>query len=86
MPEFVYFPPKAHIRAALRCQTCHGPVETMTTYAARTGPRLPNDLLNLVGLRPAPPPLTMGWCVDCHREQNAKHKMHAPLDCVTCHH
>ena len=87
LPEFVYFPHKAHIRAQLRCQTCHGPVETMTTYAAvRTGQRLSNDLLNLVGLRPAQPPLTMGWCIDCHRDQNAKRGTHAPLDCVTCHH
>jgi hypothetical protein len=87
MPEFVYFPHKAHLRAQLKCQTCHGPVETMTTYAAvRTGQRLSNDLLNLVGLRPAPPSLTMGWCIDCHRDQNAKRGTHAPLDCVTCHH
>jgi hypothetical protein len=87
VPEFVYFPHKAHIRAQLKCQTCHGPVETMTTYAAvRTGQRLSNDLLNLVGLRPAPPSLTMGWCIDCHRDQNAKRGTHAPLDCVTCHH
>jgi hypothetical protein len=86
MPEFVYFPHKAHLRADLRCQTCHGPVETMTTYNARTGPRLTNDLLNLVGLRPAQPPLTMGWCIDCHRQQNATRGTRAPIDCVTCHH
>jgi hypothetical protein len=24
-------------------------------------------------------PLTMGWCVDCHRQR------HAPTDCWTCH-
>jgi len=70
----------------VKCQTCHGPVETMTTYGARTGPRLTNDLLNLVGLRPAQPPLTMGWCVDCHRKENATRNTRAPLDCVTCHH
>jgi hypothetical protein len=58
----------------------------MTTFGARTGPRLSNDLLNLVGLRPTQPPLTMGWCVDCHREQNATRRTQAPLDCVTCHH
>lgn len=86
MPEFTYFPHKAHVRAGLRCQTCHGPVETMTTVGAETGPRLANDLLNLVGMRMAAPPLSMGWCVECHREQNAKHGTKAPLDCVTCHH
>jgi len=86
LPEFTYFPHKAHIRASVTCQTCHGPVETMTTFGAETGPRLTNDLLTLVGLRPAPPPLTMGWCLDCHRRQNATAGAHAPLDCVTCHH
>ena len=43
----------------------------MRVVGAQTGPRLANDLANLVGLRPAPRPLTMGWCVDCHRQQNA---------------
>jgi hypothetical protein len=85
LPEFTYFPHKAHIRAAIRCQTCHGPVETMTTVAASTGPTLVNDMLNLVGLKPSAPTLTMGWCVECHRAENAR-GMHAPLDCVTCHH
>jgi cytochrome c7-like protein/class III cytochrome C family protein len=86
LPEFTHFPHKAHIRAELQCQTCHGPVETMTTVSARTGPTLVNDMLNLTGLRPAPPPLSMGWCVDCHRQQNAARGMRAPLDCVVCHH
>ena len=86
LPEFTYFPHKAHIRAELACQTCHGPVEAMTTVAANTGPTLTNDLLNLAGLRPAPPPLSMGWCVDCHRQQNATRGTQAPLDCVMCHH
>jgi Cytochrome c7 and related cytochrome c/Class III cytochrome C family len=86
LPEFTYFPHKAHIRAEVACQTCHGPVDTMTTVAATTGPTLTNDLLNLVGLRPAPPRLTMGWCVDCHRQQNATRGTQAPLDCVVCHH
>jgi len=86
LPEFTYFPHKAHIRAEIRCQTCHGAVETMTTVAAAPGPTLANDLLNLVGFKPSAPPLTMGWCVECHRQQNATRKMQAPLDCVTCHH
>jgi hypothetical protein len=86
LPEFTYFPHKAHIRAEIACQTCHGLVETMTTVGAVTGPSLVNDMLNLVGLRPSPPPLTMGWCVDCHRQQNARRNTQAPLDCVMCHH
>jgi cytochrome c7-like protein/class III cytochrome C family protein len=86
VPEFTYFPHKAHVRGGVRCQTCHGPVETMTTVGATTGPRIMNDLLNLTGMRPASPPLTMGWCIDCHRDQNATRGAKAPLDCVTCHH
>jgi hypothetical protein len=86
VPEFTYFPHKPHIRAEVECQTCHGPVETMTTVAAATGPSLVNDMLNLVGFQPSPPPLTMGWCIDCHRSQNASRGTQAPLDCVTCHH
>ncbi|HEY7649901.1 MAG TPA: cytochrome c3 family protein [Methylomirabilota bacterium] len=86
IPEFTHFPHKPHVRAGVRCQTCHGPVETMTTVAAETGQQLGNDLLNLVGLKPPPPLLTMGWCVECHRRENATHGTQAPLDCVTCHH
>lgn len=86
VPEFAYFPHKPHLRGGLACQTCHGPIERMRVVGARTGQDLGNDLLRLVGLRPAPPPLTMGWCVDCHRVQNATRGMRAPLDCVACHH
>ena len=86
MPEFTYFPHKSHIRAGVTCQTCHGPVETMTTVGANTGPRLVNDLLNVAGFRTAAPPLSMGWCIECHREHNATRGAAAPLDCVTCHH
>lgn len=86
VPEYVYFPHKAHVRAAVTCQTCHGPVETMAVVAAKTGQTLTNDLLNLVGLAPAPPPLTMGWCVECHTRTNAKDGTKAPLECATCHH
>ncbi|HET7341026.1 MAG TPA: c-type cytochrome [Methylomirabilota bacterium] len=86
VPEFTHFPHKAHIRAELACQTCHGPIERMRVVGSPTGPRLLNDLARLVGMKPSPPPLTMGWCVDCHRQQNATRKMQAPLDCVVCHH
>jgi len=86
LPEFTYFPHKAHVRAQVACQTCHGPVEAMTTVAAATGPTVVNDLLGLLGTRPAPPPLTMGWCIECHRAENAARGTKAPLDCVACHH
>jgi len=85
VPEFTYFPHKPHVRAGVACQSCHGPIEQMRVVGANTGPSIVNDLQNLIGLRPAPRPLSMGWCIDCHREQNAKGKQ-APLDCVACHH
>ncbi len=86
VPEFVYFPHKPHIRAEIKCQQCHGKVEEMTTVAAQTGPRITNDLLHLLGMRAAPPPLSMGWCIECHRQQNLTKKTKAPLECVACHH
>ena len=34
-------------------------------------------------------PLSMGWCVNCHRDVNengvAGHRVYAPTDCTTCH-
>jgi mono/diheme cytochrome c family protein len=86
LPEFTYFSHKAHVGAGVACQTCHGPIERMREVGARTGPRLVNDLMNLVGLQPSPPPFSMGWCVQCHREQNATRGTRAPLDCIACHH
>jgi mono/diheme cytochrome c family protein len=86
LPEFTYFTHKAHVRFGLACQACHGPIERMRVVGADTGPSLANDLMNLIGLKPPPRPLTMGWCVECHREQNAARGARAPLDCVTCHH
>ncbi len=29
MPDFVFFEHWPHIRAGVKCQTCHGPIETM---------------------------------------------------------
>ena len=86
VPEFSYFPHKPHVRAGVACQSCHGPIERMPVVGADTGPRLMNDLLRLTGLRPAAPALSMGWCLECHRTQNATRGTRAPLDCVACHH
>jgi len=80
VPEYVYFAHKPHITAGVACQTCHGSVQTMDVVGAKTGPSLVHDLLNLVGLAWTPPPLTMGWCVECHTARKAS------LECMTCHH
>jgi mono/diheme cytochrome c family protein len=87
IPDFTYFTHKSHVRAGVECQTCHGPIERMPRVGADAlGPWIGNDLLNLVRVRPVNRPFTMGWCIDCHRDQNAKKGTSAPLDCVACHH
>jgi mono/diheme cytochrome c family protein len=86
IPEFTYFPHKPHLRAGVACQSCHGPIERMPVVGAQTGPQLANDLMHVAGLRPGPPPLSMGWCIECRRQENAARGMRAPLDCVACHH
>jgi Cytochrome c7 and related cytochrome c len=60
LPDHVFFTHEKHIAAGLRCQQCHGEVETMDVVRRAS-------------------PLTMGWCVDCHRLRKA------PTDCWTCH-
>ena len=85
IPEFTQFPHKPHVRAGVACQRCHGPIERMRVVGAATGPQLGHDLKRLVGLSSPSPPLSMGWCIECHRAENRKGAK-APLDCVTCHH
>ncbi len=86
MPEFTFFPHAPHVRFPIACQTCHGPIERMRVVGADTGPAWLHDLQVLVGFKPPSRALTMGWCIECHREQNATRGAKAPLDCVTCHH
>ena len=72
VPEYAAFPHSAHVLAGLQCQTCHGRIEAMEQVAAITGQSIINDLQNLAGIPAAPPKLTMGWCVECHRTVNEK--------------
>jgi mono/diheme cytochrome c family protein len=72
IPEYAQFPHKPHVQAGLQCQTCHGRIEAMEQVAAVTGQSIVNDLQNLAGIPAAPPKLTMGWCVECHRTANEK--------------
>ena len=70
LPDFVYFDHRPHVNNGVRCQSCHGPVETMQRV------RQVSDL-------------SMGWCVDCHRQANRTgiqgRRAHATLDCTGCH-
>ena len=70
LPDFVYFDHRAHVNATIRCQQCHGPIETMQRVRQYES-------------------LSMGWCVNCHRDVNKNgvngKTVHASTDCVTCH-
>ncbi|MDG2194851.1 MAG: c-type cytochrome [Polaribacter sp.] len=50
LPDFAYYNHSQHVTVAgLKCQKCHGPVETMDEVYQFSS-------------------LTMGWCIDCHKE------------------
>ena len=51
LPDFTYFNHSVHVRGGVKCQTCHGPVETMERMRQHAT-------------------LSMGWCIECHRENN----------------
>jgi hypothetical protein len=71
LPAFSCFDHRAHVKAGVTCQHCHGSVETM-------------DRVRQVA------DLSMGWCVNCHREAGengvAGNKVQPSTDCSTCHH
>jgi mono/diheme cytochrome c family protein len=59
LPDFAYFNHSQHVKVAgLRCQTCHGPVETMKEVYQYS-------------------PLTMKWCIQCHKRTNVNFKGNA---------
>lgn len=73
IPDHAHFPHMRHVNAGLECQECHGPVETMAEIeipVANTGVRY-----GIV----RPNTLEMGWCIECHRERQAR------TDCFVCH-
>jgi hypothetical protein len=59
LPDLVYFNHSQHVKVGkLRCQTCHGPVETMKEVYQYS-------------------PLTMKWCIQCHKRTNVDFKGNA---------
>jgi hypothetical protein len=79
LPDFVMFNHQPHMEGGVRCQTCHGPIETMKEVYQHSD-------------------LSMGWCVNCHREPSAARDLgwmnktkvdevtkQAPTSCGTCH-
>lgn len=72
LPEYVQFRHNRHVAAGVACQTCHGPVEEMDKVF------MTSDTVWWPWLLPSKK-LEMGWCVDCHRQNQASQ------DCLTCH-
>jgi mono/diheme cytochrome c family protein len=59
LPDLVYFNHSQHVTVAgLKCQTCHGPIETMKEVYQYS-------------------PLTMKWCIQCHKRTNVNFKGNA---------
>jgi mono/diheme cytochrome c family protein len=59
LPDFAYFNHSQHVKVGgLKCQTCHGPVETMKEVYQYS-------------------PLTMKWCIQCHKRTNVNTKGNA---------
>ncbi len=77
LPDHAYFDHRAHVRAGLACQACHGPVEQMGRVEQFA-------------------PLTMGWCIACHRQGSDRSgtalssvpaaQANRLTDCGVCHH
>ncbi len=72
LPEHVKFRHNRHISAGVACQTCHGPVQEMDKVYL-----VPDTQWWVYGLPTKK--LEMGWCVKCHRANEASQ------DCLTCH-
>ena len=73
LPDFVHFTHKRHVLADIKCQTCHGPVETMDRI--RVTSRAVDGSFHLDS------PWKMGLCLNCHKQ----HEVENGLDCWTCH-
>lgn len=74
LPEYVQFNHQPHVRHPFSCQTCHGPVREMNRIWLVPDTRYSPSSAFLPAQK-----LEMGWCVDCH-EQNE-----GPRGCVACH-
>ena len=64
LPDLAYFNHSQHVKVqGLKCQTCHGPVETMKEVYQYS-------------------PLTMKWCIQCHKRTEVNVKGNAYYDAI----
>jgi mono/diheme cytochrome c family protein len=62
LPDLAYFNHSQHVKVGnIKCQTCHGPVETMQEVYQYS-------------------PLTMKWCIQCHKRTEVNYKGNAYYD------
>ena len=81
LPDFVFFNHRPHVAAGVRCQTCHGPVETMTeVYQAK--PLTMGWCLNCHRGNSTPNSVLRKFHPDA---ENAHGMPVAPTNCSTCH-
>ena len=73
VPEHVQFRHNRHVQAGVECQTCHGPVEEIDKLY-----KVPDGH---IGYLVPVAKLEMGWCINCHRQNNQQ----ASQDCLKCH-
>lgn len=71
IPDFAYFNHAIHVNKGVGCETCHGRVDQMPSIYENGGE---------VTARSGNAPLTMGWCLECHRN---KEKYLRPKDKIT---
>ena len=71
LPDLAYFNHSQHVSVAnLECQQCHGNVQEKGLGAVATSEELNQIEFNIKdGVKFDHPTLTMGWCIDCHRQK-----------------
>ncbi|SDE45594.1 quinol:cytochrome c oxidoreductase pentaheme cytochrome subunit [Mucilaginibacter pineti] len=68
LPDLAYFNHSQHVKVGgIKCQTCHGPVETMQEVKQYS-------------------PLTMKWCIQCHKRTEVNGKGNAYYDSILAAH
>ncbi len=80
LPEHVQFRHNRHVKRGLDCNQCHGNLRQEAPVKVEDLDKLylvPDTLWWKYGLPTQK--LEMGWCIKCHRENEASQ------DCLTCH-
>ena len=71
LPDLAYFNHSQHVSVGgLECQQCHGNMQEKTVGQVATMEELNKISFNKEdGVEFGHPTLTMGWCIDCHRQK-----------------